>query len=493
MKRSIRLLAAGALLAGAVVAAVLFSAVVPLDFAVSDNHTDGEIDVRVQARQTASGRVELRAQSRLGRNEWMTHTPDARFLPTQPEPGKWYSSNSIGVSLPAPAPDVSDEAAYTQSFVAQAIDYHQRHGLEATLSHYNSPESVDGQWYVFILDQDDVFIAHENANLLGMAAAEVNGPNQYPVGRIVVAAASVQGAWVDYPFNNPTTGQAEIKHSWIVRHDGLIFGSGWYEPAPSKTRAPGAYTQSLVASAIELYDVLGRDALVEHYNTPESADGSWYVFVIGEDGRNLAHQVPDLIGLVTAEVDVDGYPAGAMVVAAASDEGAWVDYQYTNLETNRSETKHSWVVKHQGLIIGSGWYETGPSKEHEPAGYAQALVERSLELYRLLGREALIEYHNSPESLDGEWYVFIIDSNGTRLAHPFLQVGVNILDGDPDTTGYNFRADIVAVEDRDWVSYVFENPETGEQGQKHTWVIRHDGLLFAAGWYEAGVYEAPDP
>jgi len=28
---------------------------------------------------------------------------------------------------------------------------------------------------------------------------------------------------------NPHTGFRELKHSWAVRHDGLIFGSGWYE------------------------------------------------------------------------------------------------------------------------------------------------------------------------------------------------------------------------------------------------------------------------
>ena len=28
------------------------------------------------------------------------------------------------------------------------------------------------------------------------------------------------------------------------------------------------------------------------------------------------------------------------------------------------------------------------------------------------------------------------------------------------------------------------NPETGDDRQKHTWAVRHDGLLFASGWYE---------
>ena len=27
----------------------------------------------------------------------------------------------------------------------------------------------------------------------------------------------------------PNTGEETLKHVWIVRHDGLFFGSGWYE------------------------------------------------------------------------------------------------------------------------------------------------------------------------------------------------------------------------------------------------------------------------
>lgn len=626
MSRETRALTIGALLVVAACALVVFSDVLPVDFAASDNHSEGEIEVRVQARETEFGQVEVRAQSRVDGSEWTPHTPEARFLPIPAEPGTWYSSNPFAISVPATAPDISDPAAYTQWFVQEAIASYERNGLAQTLAHYNSPESIVGQWYVFIIDERGVTLANRNPDLVGVHNDDINGPDGYPAGRVVVAAASVDGGWVDYQFDNPATGQAEVKHSWVVRHDGLIFGSGWYEAAPSKTDDPGGYTKWFVARAIELYDALGPDALIEYYNTAESVDGSWYVFVIAEDGRNVAHQVDDMIGRVAAEVDVDGYPAGEIVVASASEEGAWVDYWYTNLETNRSETKHSWVVKHDGLIIGSGWYEEGPSREHAPGAYTQSYVQRALELYRVLGREAtfeyynsqesidgewylfihhvdgtrlvngaradrpgwlgsnlhgtgvdvtgydytadtlsietngwisyvfpnpdaelqyqrkhswivrqgdllfgsgwydrnynlaeqdpasyaralvqdaidrydadgreaVIEHHNSPESVNGEWYVSIYELDGTRLAHPFLPLGENLLDGGPDVTGRDFRPEIIAIDDRGWVSYVFINPESGEQEQKHTWIARHGGLLFASGWYEAGAYVASD-
>ena len=43
-------------------------------------------------------------------------------------------------------------------------------------------------------------------------------------------AATEDGHWVSYVFVNPDTGKEQRKHAWMVLHDGLLFGSGWYEP-----------------------------------------------------------------------------------------------------------------------------------------------------------------------------------------------------------------------------------------------------------------------
>ena len=57
-------------------------------------------------------------------------------------------------------PPKSDPAAYTQAVVQQAIDRYEDKGRDDTVAFYNSMESVDGQWYVFIADANDVLIAH---------------------------------------------------------------------------------------------------------------------------------------------------------------------------------------------------------------------------------------------------------------------------------------------------------------------------------------------
>ena len=498
MTRRIQALTAGALALALVLASVLLSGVVRFDFATSDNHADSQIDVRVQARQTNDGRVEVRAQSRAADSGWTTHTPDARFLPIQPEPGRWYSSTRFAVEAPAAAPDISDPEAYTKAYVAQAIERYERDGRDATLAYYNTPESIDGQWYLFIMDEDDVMVAHENPDLLGKPADEVNGPDEYPAGLMVVAAATADGAWVDYQFNNPATGQAEIKHSWVVQHDGLTFGSGWYEAAPSREHAPGAFTKSYVERALELYRVLGREAAIEYYNSPQSIDGQWYLFIHSVDGIRVVNGAradrPGWLGssLHGTGVDVTGYDYTADTLAI--DPSGWISYIFPNPDDElRYQRKHSWIVRHDGLLFGSGWYDRNYDlAEQHPAGYARALVQTAIDRYDADGREATLEYYSSPDRLDGQWYVAIVASDGTRLAHPFQPIGENILDGGPDITGRHFRAEVLAVEDRAWVSYVFVNPDTGEHEQKHTWIVRHDGLLFAAGWYEPGAYEEPE-
>ena len=42
------------------------------------------------------------------------------------------------------------------------------------------------------------------------------------------------------------------------------------------------------------------------------------------------------------------------------------------------------------------------------------------------------------------------------------------------------------------MDYYFTHPETGEPQRKHTWVVRHDGLLFASGWYRLAEDTPPE-
>ena len=131
--------------------------------------------------------------------------------------------------------------------------------------------------------------------------------------------------------------------------------------AVSRKAEPGVYTKAFVAEAIWRYDAEGRDATIAYYNTPESMDGEWYLFVIGEDGEVLAHTaIPENVGLFVEKplgIDANGYDFGAAMLAV-TEAGSWVSYVYENpARGNFLETKHAWVIRHDGLVFGSGWYQ----------------------------------------------------------------------------------------------------------------------------------------
>ena len=54
----------------------------------------------------------------------------------------------------------------------------------------------------------------------------------------------------------------------MVRHDGLLFASGWHKSADE-------YTKFVVDEAIARFHAEGLDATLEHYNRAESVDAQW--------------------------------------------------------------------------------------------------------------------------------------------------------------------------------------------------------------------------
>ena len=392
-----------------------------------------------------------------------------------------------------PGPSRSQPDEFTQAVVAQAVNLYDAVGRGGTVSYYNNAESIDGQWYVFIFDESDVLVSHAaDLNLVGRHSSAVLGPNGYPSGDSVVAVARAnpQGAWLEYTFSNPATGDLETKHSWVLVHDGLVFGSGWYEPGPSRSQ-PAAFTRAIVGQAVNLYDSVGLHGTVSYYNSAESIDGQWYVFIHDAQDVLIAHAAnPDLLGRHAIHVvGANEYPAGQAVasVARANPDGTWLEYIFQNPASGHYETKHSWVQVHEGLIFGSGWYEPGPSRE-SLSGFTQAFVEQALDLYDAIGRAGTVDYYNTPQSADGQWYVFIADEDGIMIAHPTVpeNVGESLLGeiGTDPVTGHPYGLDLLATTSKgQWVSYNFFNPDSGKIERKNTWIVRHDGLFFGSGWY----------
>ena len=132
-----------------------------------------------------------------------------------------------------------------------------------------------------------------------------------------------------------------------------------------------------------------------------------------------------------------------------------------------------------GSIIESP-IASAPAKD-EPAEYTKSLVRDAIQRYEREGLQATIDYYNRTENVDGAWYVFIVNNYGFTIAHH----NPKLRNRDPsvriDSTGRFYGDDLVgATEKGRWVDYVFVNPATGEETQKHTWAVKRDGLIFAS-------------
>ena len=255
-------------------------------------------------------------------------------------------------------PPKSAPANYTRFFVSNAISRYQTQGFEATLAHYSREESIRGQWYVFIIDENDRLITHPNPYRLGLdlkswVGTDANGYNFGPD----MLSATEDGKWGSYVYRSPEsgglgadhTGALEYKHVWVVRHDGLLFVSGWYFNADE-------FTKAMVATAARVFpqvgpeetiayfaspeiDFAGLAATIADYNNTANVEGKWFAFVADESDTIVDHYDKDWAGRdLTDLFGTDAFEATA--------EGNWMT----------TESVRVWVVNQDGKTFGSGWH-----------------------------------------------------------------------------------------------------------------------------------------
>ena len=276
----------------------------------------------------------------------------------QPEPGLTSAdAERIARGIVSSIPPKSAPADYTKFFVDNAISRYETQGLDATLAHYNREESVDGQWYVFIIDENDLVIGHPDAHRLGLdlkgwVGTDANGYNFGPD----MLSATEDGKWVSYVYRNPEsgdlgagyTGELELKNAWVVKHDGLLFASGWYVNADEFTKAmvstaARVFRQAGLEGTIAYFaspgsDFAGLAATIEYYNNTPNVEGEWFAFIADESGTVIDHYDKTLVG-----TDLKDLLGTDMFEATA--EGNWVT----------TEDVRVWLVSQDGMTFGSGW------------------------------------------------------------------------------------------------------------------------------------------
>lgn len=127
--------------------------------------------------------------------------------------------------------DSADQAAEVQALVDEAVALYESEG-DAAFATFTDPDGgfVRGDLYIFANDGNDVIVAHGgNPDLVGENADDVLDADGQPIGPIVRAAASPEGGWAEYRYENYADGQIEPKRSFVKRVGDVVIGAGYYE------------------------------------------------------------------------------------------------------------------------------------------------------------------------------------------------------------------------------------------------------------------------
>ena len=121
-------------------------------------------------------------------------------------------------------------AEEAQAMVARAIALYDATG-ETAFAAMTVPSTVfvDRDLYIFVIGPDNRVVAHGlSIERIGIDVTTLIDDAANPYGVALVEEATADGVWVDYRRQDPLTWAIEPKSSWVVRHDGYVFGCGIY-------------------------------------------------------------------------------------------------------------------------------------------------------------------------------------------------------------------------------------------------------------------------
>jgi len=143
--------------------------------------------------------------------------------------------NNLDKPTPKPLQDSSlwlesDDHKLAQNLVTQVIKKYDKEGkdLSALENHLDFNVNSNTKRYAFVIEMNlTTIVAHPNSELIGQDSfALINASESKE--SILENLKNNDGHWVYYNFTNPETESIEPKTSWFKLHDGLIFGSGFY-------------------------------------------------------------------------------------------------------------------------------------------------------------------------------------------------------------------------------------------------------------------------
>ena len=325
--------------------------------------------------------------------------------------------------------------------------------------------------YPFVLDPDTRNVVAHGANPDNVGAKSVilGDYADRPYDVILEVLQGGEGAWADYIFLDPVTGENGLKRSWLVLHDGYIFGAGFYDSIEDKIN-------HVLEDAIALYEVNGK---FDGINALQTNPNAHYPLVIDPVANTIvAHGAfSDLVGITLQDADITYLDLAAALEGGRKDISRY--FTFENPVSGMYDQKHILYKLHDGYIFAAGYYY--------PAGEKIiSVVENTIKMYESDKENAFANIAAQSKSMTPH-YPFVIDPvNGNIVAHGAFPENVGtrsvIMGGYADKTPQEILAELQGG-DSTYVEYVYQIPGTDFEEKKRSYLQMYDGYIFGSGYY----------
>ena len=348
---------------------------------------------------------------------------------------------------------------------------------------------AEGSLYPQCADTDDCFVPHTITVEPGTTVTWTNHDN---VVHTITESEPVPafdgwtfpGEEFTFTFDEPGTYMYGCTvHPWAS--GAVIVDSGLTQAAPEETAEPTTAEQEdnpqlaydSVDYMIELYMESGTDS----FDVIRSADPDAPItgFVIEQDNYTIvAHPNPAFLGFpVEPLLDLAFIPLETMLeILVQEEDGVWLSYPLPDTAGNIIGYERGWFKIHDGYVFGARYSLSDAER-------VQSIVEEMIRVYRL-DPEGVFDTISSFMSTDPK-YPFVVDPVTQKVvAHGSnpAKVGATSVSITNSTVS---PAEFLSLEEGEgvWAEYTFNNPATGMEQHKRTWMVKHDGYMFGSGFY----------
>lgn len=262
-------------------------------------------------------------------------------------------------ATPATAPTNAEERA-AQDLLKRAVAYYKKEGDKAFAAFSRQGEFVNGQMYVYVIDDQGVLLASGGPSII-LVGRNVNSTlddaqKAQLETAIKAAESSEQMLQAEYRWQNRATGRVDRKHVYFqaVGKRGIVVG--YYLP-----RAEPAQAKALLDDAVKAINADPQQTFSAINNLDKRFIlDDLYVFAVDmKTGRFAAHGYNHrLVGTDFKSLkDADGKTIGQpMMDLLKHQDAAEFDYRWRNPVTGKVESKHAYMRKAGNYWVAVGYY-----------------------------------------------------------------------------------------------------------------------------------------